>query len=141
MYRDWVYRVLLGLFTAMSFFLMIAVLFPSWVFAESSSVPAIPDLTGFWEAIGAQHWPLAVGIGLTVVVWVCRSLVIKKISKRALPWVSVSVAVVGMVSTRMIQAIGNNVPWWHGMVEGILEGVTVGLTSLGYWDVKQSVNK
>lgn len=141
MYKDWVYKTLFGLFTIMTILLVVMIIFPTVVFAEVAGPDPLPDLGGFWAAIGAKHWPLAVGLGLTVVVWIVRSFVTHKIPKKVLPWVTLGIAVVGTAGTRMAQAIGNELPWWQGMVQGIFEGMTMGFMAIGWWDTKQTIKK
>lgn len=142
MYRDdWLYRFLVTAFTVVTILFVAAVVFPAIVYAEVAGDAAAPDLGGFWGAIGQAHWPLAVGIGLTILVWAMRSFVMHKLPKKALPWVTLGLAVIGTAGTRMVQAIGDNVAWWQGMVQGILEGATVGFAAIGWWDVKQAVKK
>lgn len=127
--------------TVVTFVIALIVLFPTMAFAQESTIEQPPDLTGFWDAIGSRSWPLAVAIGLMVVVWICRNFVMIKIPKKVFPWVALALAVVGTSATRMIQSISANTPWWHGMVQGILEGATVGFVAMGWWDAKQTVVK
>jgi len=139
MYKDWIYHALVWLFTIFAVALATMILFPAVGYAE---VPGpVPDLEGFWAAIGANHWPLAVGIGLTLLVWAFRSFVIHKIPKRALPWITLGLAVVGTGATRMVQSSEDGAPWWHGLVRGVLEGLTVGFVAIGWWDAKQSIKR
>jgi hypothetical protein len=119
----------------------VLIIFPFVVFAELSGDTSVPDFSGFWDAIGGSHWPLAVGIGLTIVVWTVRKFVYSKIPKNALPWVTLGLAIVGTAGTRMVQAISESLPWWQGLVRGILEGTTVGFAAIGWWDAKQTVKK
>jgi len=140
MKRDWTYSALIWLFTVFTIGMVAVITFPAVVFAEmSGDVP--PDLAGFWEAVGARHWPLAVGIGLTTLVWATRHFVLHKIPKNVIPWVTLGLAIAGTTGARMVQSISAGAVWWHGMVEGILEGATVGFAAIGWWDAKQTIKR
>jgi hypothetical protein len=141
MHKDWVYRALITAFTVVTVLFVAAVVFPVVVYAEVAGGTPPPDLGGFWGAIGEAHWPLAVGIGLTLLVWAMRSFVMHKLPAKALPWVTLALAIVGTSGTRMVQAIGDDVAWWQGLIQGVLEGATVGFAAIGWWDVKQAVKK
>lgn len=118
-----------------------SVLYPILAFAEEAVAETMPDVDSFWTAIAANNWPLAVGIGLTILVWVFRKFIVKKIPKKAMPWVSLALAVIGTAGTRIVQATSESRPWWQGMVQGILEGAVTGFVAMGAWDIKQTVVK
>lgn len=99
---------------------------------------SIPDIDRFWVALIESNWPLAVGIGLTVIVWAFRNFIIKKIPKKALPWVSLGLAIAGTTGTRLATYSG---PWWHCIIQGVLEGAILGFVSMGIWDSKQAIRK
>ena len=137
MYRDRVYIGIMIGFALSTLFMLVALVvsFPVVVYAETAGVApeSIPDLGGFWSAMGGQHWPLAVGIGLTLVVWLVRTFVKHKLPTKVIPYVTLGLAIIGTAGSRMVQAINTNVPWWQGMVQGILEGATVGFSAMGWW--------
>jgi hypothetical protein len=139
--REWIYRSLIAVLTFITVLLVVVILFPVVVYAETAGGVTAPDLSGFWAAIGERHWPLAVGIGLTALVWAARAFVVRKIPKAYLPWVTLALAIVGTAGMRMSQSISDGVPWWQGMIQGVLEGTTVGFAAIGYWDAKQTVKK
>lgn len=139
MWTSWIKRAVVMFVTLLTILIVSAIVFPAFVLAET--VTPSPDMGGFWTAVGSNHWPLAVGIGLTILVWAMRSFVMHKIPKKALPWVTLGLAIVGTAGTRMVQAIGDEVVWWQGLVQGVLEGATVGFAAIGWWDVKQAVKK
>ena len=108
--------------------------FPSVVYAETGAGPeAVPDLGGFWTAMGEQHWPLAVGIGLTLIVWLVRTFVKHKLPPKVIPYVTLGLAIIGTAGSRMVQASNTGVQWWQGAVQGVLEGATVGFSAMGWW--------
>jgi hypothetical protein len=143
-FKDWCNDFkdyLISVFVVATIVFAVIMIFPYVVFAEVLGGGTSPDLGGFWVAIGTSHWPLAVGIGLTILVWAMRSFVIHKIPKNALPWVTFGLAVIGTSGTRMVQAIGDDVVWWQGLIQGVLEGATVGFAAIGWWDMKQTVKR
>jgi len=124
--------------------LFIALLYPIVSFAQDvaeTAVEVVPDVSGFWAAITAQNWPLAVGIGLTILVWAARKWIVKKLPKKALPWVTLALAICGTTGTRIIQFNSEGRPWWQGLIQGLLEGSLMGFAAMGMWDVKQTVVK
>jgi hypothetical protein len=124
--------------------LLITFLYPIVAIAQEvaeTAVEVVPDISGFWAAISAQNWPLAVGIGLAVVVWAARKWIVKKLPKKALPWVTLALAICGTTGTRIVQFNSEGRPWWQGMIQGILEGSLMGFAAMGMWDVKQTVVK
>jgi hypothetical protein len=124
--------------------LLITFLYPIVAIAQEiaeTTVEVVPDISGFWAAISAQNWPLAVGIGLTVIVWAARKWIVKKLPKKALPWVTLALAICGTTGTRIVQFNSEGRPWWQGMIQGILEGSLMGFVAMGMWDVKQTVVK
>ena len=138
-YEDWVCPAIKFFFFVLAVVIAAITLFPAIAFAESSE--AMPDISSFWTAMGDKHWPLAVGIGLTIVVWLARSFVLKKLPKKVLPWATLVLAVIGTTGARMVQAINSGLAWWQGLIQGVLEGASVGLAAMGFWDVKQSIKK
>lgn len=141
MHRDWVYNALIVSFLAMTFALVSLVFFPGVVFAEAATPEPVPDLGGFWAAVQSQHWPLVIGIGLTLIVWAFRNFIVKKIPKDALPWVTLGLALVSTSGTRIVQACEGGGVWWQAAIEGALEGLTIGFAAIGFWDTKQTVRR
>jgi hypothetical protein len=37
------------------------------------------------------------------------------------------------MSTRVCQSVGAGQPWWHGAIQGLLEGSSVGFMAMGWW--------
>jgi hypothetical protein len=137
MYRDKLYVGIVVGFALSTLFMLVALVisFPVVVYAETGGAPVdpVPDLGGFWTAMGDQHWPLAVGIGLTLLVWLVRTFVKHKLPPKVIPYVTLGLAVIGTAGSRMVQAINTGVPWWQGLVQGVLEGATVGFSAMGWW--------
>jgi len=119
------FRIVFGVFMAVMFF-------PVLVFAQEAA-PAMPDTGAFFEAIGDKHWPLAVALGLTIVVWFVRYVLKEKFPGYLVPYVTVGCTVVGAVATGMIQSINADSAWWQGAVNGLLSGLSIALPSLGIW--------
>jgi len=109
--------------------LLIVLLMPSIAFADGE----VPSIGEFMDAIGNKHWPLVVALGLTIVVWVIRNFVKDKVPTKYLPYLTLAIAVLSSTSARIIQAISNDVPWWQGLIQGILEGATIGWVAMGQW--------
>ena len=137
MFNDKLYTgIVMGFFfTAFLMVVTLIISFPAVVYAQAGGVSpeAVPDLGGFWTAMGNSHWPLAVGIGLTVLVWLVRTFVNHKIPSTIIPYVTLSLAIIGTAGSRIVQAANTGVPWWQGAVQGVLEGATVGFSAMGWW--------
>lgn len=117
----------------MKYLSMLVVLFiPTVAYAEEAG-ETMPDVQSFFGAIQEQHWPLVVAIGLMFVVWILRRFVKDKVPPKALPYIALTIAVLGTTASRMIQFINAGTTWWHGMIQGILEGATIGFSAMGMW--------
>lgn len=103
----------------------------------------VPDMTNFWQAISDNNWPLVVAIALTFLVYLIRNISKDKIPKKYLPYLTLGIAVVSSVSTRMTQYISEGMTWWHGLIQGFMEGLIIGLTAMGFWSsgIKNIFNK
>ncbi len=115
--------------------IMLAVMYPLALCAQEagSMPPPMPDPGSFLEALSSQHWPLAVALGVTILVWFVRYVAKDKIPPKAIPYVMLACAVLSGGAARIIQAVSDNHTWWTAMIQGILEGATVGLGSMGMW--------
>lgn len=100
---------------------------------EVAAPPPMPSTEPFFEAITNQHWPLAVALGVTILVWFVRYVIKDKIPIKIIPYVMVACTVLSAAAARIIQAVSDNQTWWTAMIQGILEGLTVGLGSMGMW--------
>lgn len=115
----WILLILtLGLFVGL----------PTIAYAEEA-----PDFGMFLNAVGNQHWPLAVAAGLMLVVWVLRTFVKDKVPSKYIPWVTLTVAILSETGLRMTQFIEAGQPWWQGLVQGLLEGASIGFMAMGWW--------
>jgi hypothetical protein len=99
----------------------------------SQPQPPLPDTISFFDAIQNRHWPLVVALGLTILVWVVRYLLKEKFPSKYVPYVTVVCTVLGAISAGMIYAINSNHAWWHGVINGLLEGLSIALPALGIW--------
>jgi hypothetical protein len=140
MRHDFEHYVVSVISAFMTIFLVV-MFWPIAVFAQDVVPVDVPVVDQFWTAIVSQNWPLAFGFGLTIVVWIGRRFVIKKIPKKALPWITLALAVFGTAGTRIIQFSSETRPWWQGLVQGAIEGTLIGLTAMGVWDIKQTKGK
>ena len=114
--------------------LVLVVAYPLTLCAqEVGDVPPMPDPSSFLEALSNQHWPLAVAFGVTILVWFVRYVAKGKISVKAVPYVTLACVVLSGGAARIIQAVNDNHTWWIAMIQGIFEGTTVGLGSMGIW--------
>lgn len=96
----------------------------------------VETITALLNAISDQHWPLVIALGITVVVAIMRRFVsVIKEKRKYIPYVILIITILSSVSTRMMQGIdlGKNVlPF---VINGLLEGLVIGLTSMGWWSV------
>lgn len=120
---------------AFAMFVMVCILlFPLTLLAEESTeIPPMPSTESFMEALGERHWPLAVALGVTILVWVIRYVIKDKIPVSIIPYVMLACTVLSTGAARIIQAVSENHTWWMAMIQGLLEGATVGLGSMGMW--------
>lgn len=107
---------------------------PFIVFAEVAEV-ATPSIKDLMDSVNDRNWPIAISIGLTMLVWLLRNLVNDVIPKEYLPHLTLAIAVFTEVSLRVAQYAGNNQVWWHGVIYGVMEGIMVGLCAMGVWSV------
>lgn len=107
---------------------------PISVFAqEVAATPPMPSPDSFFEALSNRHWPLAVAFAVTILVWIVRYVVKDRIPTKVIPYVMLACTVLSTTAARMIQFVGESRPWWQGMIQGVLEGGTIGLGSMGMW--------
>jgi len=117
----------------LSFTAFLCVMFLPFLLFAQEVAPVVPDVGAFADALGARHWPLVAALGLTIVVWVFRVVLKGKFPAMVVPWVTLSVTVVGAIATGMIQAINAEFPWWQGLINGAVQGLSIGLPALGIW--------
>jgi hypothetical protein len=108
--------------------------YPLVVLAENADViPSMPDTSQFFEALWARHWPLAVALGVTWLVWLVRYVIKDRFPPKTIPYIMLACAVLSGGAGRIIQAVSENHTWWMAMIQGLIEGATVGLGSMGAW--------
>jgi hypothetical protein len=125
-----IYNAVVGsalyLMTALFVFLLM-----SPVYAQEA-IPE-PNVDGLMSAINQRHWPLVVAFAVTIVVWIVRYVIKDRIPTKYWPYIVAGTSILFAGATGIIQAVEVNHTWWIGMIRGLLEGATIGLTSLGLW--------
>ena len=101
-----------------------ALVAPSIAFAEE-----MPNIEGLLEAISSKNIPLAVAFGLSIIVFFVRKFT-NLFPKKYVPYIVVAIGTVSGASTGIIMADGL---WWHGLIKGLLEGLSAALLSMGMW--------
>ena len=109
----------------MSSFIIIAVA-PTIAFAENGT-----NVDGLFSAITAKNYPLAIAFGFSIIVFIVRKLSPDKLfPPNIVPYVVLIIAIISGVATGIIMS---DDIWYHGMIKGLLEGLTAGLMSMGIW--------
>lgn len=106
---------------------LLCLIIPRIVFAN------VPDITPLYDAVTLKNWGLVVAIGLTLVVWIIRNISLDTIPKKYLPIITLVFSILPTVSARMVQCITADTSIWKGVIQGIIEGATIGLTAMGIW--------
>lgn len=132
--RDWLSYNWLALFVwALAAAALLITMYPMFAFGQEATTEAMPSPDKFFEALENKHWPLVVAIGVTIVVWFIRYIFKEKLPKKYLPYIMMGCIVLSGAATRIIQFADESKPWWQGMIQGLLEGITVGSASMGLW--------
>tara|TARA_Y100000310_G_scaffold345479_2_gene465471 strand:- start:3894 stop:4400 length:507 start_codon:yes stop_codon:yes gene_type:complete len=124
---------------------------PAAATAEKADVPAAPDtktatpatvpdapetvedaaesLDFLVSAAKGGHWSLFLGVLLTLLVWFLTKFVKLKerVGSKALPWVAASLGIVATVGI----SLSSGLP----LVEGLVQGLMTGATSVGLWEL------
>jgi hypothetical protein len=80
------------------------------------------------DAIKAGQWPMAVGLFLTLLVYLVNRFALKgKVDEKVIPWVAFGVGVAGAAGTGLV--IGTPI------VEALTEGVVAGVAAVGGWEM------
>lgn len=116
-------------------------MYPISLFGQNLVDEPFPDMNLFWTALADKNWPIVVGVGLTVVVWLIRKYVFAELPKKYLPIVVLVIPMISSASARMIQFAGEGKMWWQGLIQGLFEGLMIGFTAMGTWDIKKSTKK
>jgi hypothetical protein len=93
------------------------------------------DINAIIDAAQHGQWLLFAGLLLTVLAQIARAVVpkLKKIPKRVLPWI---IAVVGVLA-----AGGGVLAGGGGWQAALIAGVTVGIGSLGIYDLAKGASE
>jgi hypothetical protein len=88
---------------------------------------AVQTALSLLEAMKAGQWPLAVGLGLTLLVYAVSRFALKSmLSEKAVPFLAFGVGVAGAVGTGLITGTS--------LVEAITAGVIAGIAAVGGWE-------
>lgn len=90
---------------------------------------AVEAAKGLYNAIQQKQWALALGLGLSLLVFGLRRLdVLSKVPAKAVPWVTSGLAVVGYVIAALMT---------EGAVisDAVLGGITAGVAAVGLWEM------
>ena len=90
---------------------------------------AIEEAFALVDAIKSKNWPLAVGLGLMILVFILNKVLNlkEKVGPKALPWIAMGFAVAGTMGTGLIAGLG-----W---VDSIVQGVLAGVVAIGGWEL------
>ena len=94
-----------------------------------------PDTLTLLQSIQDRNWPVVISAGFTLIVWIFRNLIRDRMPTQHLPYITLSIAVFTAIAMRTSQQAESGNIWWHGTVQGLVEGITVGLCSMGVWSV------
>ena len=80
------------------------------------------------EAYKAGQWPVLSGLVIMLLIFAFNKLGLeKKIDKKYIPWVSVTLGVIATVGTALIAGIP--------VETAILQGFTTGTAAIGFWEL------
>jgi len=119
----------------------LVLMYPISLFGQNFVEEPFPDMSMFWSALAEKNWPIVVGIGLMFVVWGVRKYFFDVISKKHLPVIILITSSLSSLGMRMTQYVYDGKPWWQGALQGVFEGMMIGFTAMGAWDIKKSSQK
>ncbi|MDB4278214.1 phage holin family protein [Deltaproteobacteria bacterium] len=80
------------------------------------------------EALKAGQWPMAVGLLLTLLVYLVNRFALKgKVDEKVIPWIAFGVGVAGAAGTGLVTGVP--------VVEAVVEGVMAGVAAVGGWEM------
>jgi len=80
------------------------------------------------KAVKSRNWPLAVGLALTLLVFIANKLGLKNlVGKKALPWIVMALATLGTVGAGLVGGVS--------ILDALLQGVLAGVTAIGGWEL------
>tara|TARA_Y100000310_G_scaffold288865_3_gene314900 strand:- start:471 stop:890 length:420 start_codon:yes stop_codon:yes gene_type:complete len=83
------------------------------------------------EEIQEGDWTAAIALGLMLAIFIIRKYVWSSISKKAIPWFTIGIAVAGELAVALYSGMD---PLW-----AILSGLTLGLASIGGYEALKSL--
>ena len=90
---------------------------------------AVEAVGGLLKAIQTKHWGLAVGLGLSLLVFGLRKAkVLAKVPAKALPWVTAVLGVVGYVAAAMMVEGAD-------LMDAAMGGAMTGAAAVGLWEM------
>jgi hypothetical protein len=96
--------------------------------APETDEEAIQTAISILDAIKAGQWPLAVGLILSLGVYLVNRFALKDaVSAKAVPWVSFGVGVAGATATGLLTGTP--------VVDSITAGVLAGVAAIGGWEM------
>ncbi|HUW59283.1 MAG TPA: hypothetical protein VMZ92_21800, partial [Planctomycetota bacterium] len=94
-----------------------------------SDEEAVEAVGGLLKAIQTKHWGLAVGLGLSLLVFGLRKAkVLAKVPAKALPWVTAVLGVVGYVAAAMMVEGAD-------LMDAAMGGAMTGAAAVGLWEM------
>ena len=99
---------------------------PAEVETDEEAVEAAGELI---NAIQTKHWGLAIGLGLTLLVFVLRKVkVLSKVPSKALPWVTAVLGILGYMAAAFMSDGAN-------LTDAALGGLMTGAAAVGLWEM------
>jgi uncharacterized membrane protein len=96
--------------------------------APKTDEVSVQDVSMLVSAIQSQNWPLAIGLGLSVMVAFANKFGLKNaVGDKAVPWVTMGLAVAGTVGMAMVA--GSPVD------AALAQGVLAGVAAIGGWEL------
>jgi hypothetical protein len=99
---------------------------PAEIKTDEEAVEAAGELI---NAIQQKHWGLAVGLGLTLLVFGLRKVkVLAKVPAKALPWVTAVLGVLGYVAAALMVDGAD-------LMDAAMGGLMTGAAAVGLWEM------
>ena len=84
---------------------------------------------GLFKAIQQKHWGLALGLGLSLLVFGLRRMkVLAKVPAKALPWVTALLGVIGYVTAALMADDAD-------LMSAAIGGASTGIAAVGLWEM------
>jgi hypothetical protein len=86
------------------------------------------SLVAFISALADHQWPLAVGLGISLAVYIANRFGLQnKVGAKYVPWIAAGLGILSSIGVQLATGI----PW----EEAIGKGFTAGATSVGLWEM------